>query len=79
MHLYFARQNVQAPSALAYHKDSFFQSVKERCHFVISDCESTGIVPVIVTFSEKYLLNLQSLPYSILQDYTLHFQMHEKY
>lgn len=30
VHLYFAQQNVQAYSALAYRKDSFFQSVKER-------------------------------------------------
>ena len=29
MHLYFARQNVQASSVLAYRKDSFLQSVKE--------------------------------------------------
>jgi hypothetical protein len=30
VHLYFARQNVRGTSALAYRKDSFFQSVKER-------------------------------------------------
>ena len=63
VYLYFARQNVQALSALAYRKDSFFQSAKERASLmqpVFSEANA------ITNHSVKNAVALCHIPYSVL-------------